>query len=321
MVDRLKKTRCRAKNNFEKDAADVKKVSPFQKISYIITAMLKLLIYVFACIPHFAVMMFARILFPFVYRAAKKRKWGLRAGKIIPKVFKDRGRQWYEQVLRQNTLHLLKFAGEMLKARFASDRSIYRKCYIKEGGEYLQKMMKGGTGFTILTCHLGNWEWSAAYIALLYDCILYAPVFVESSKGNEVLNWAREKHRIELLKTGRDSKVSLRTLFRMIELVKKGKVVYLVADQAALGGDYRGTLFGTDLRFFGGPFIVGQKTHTPFLPMYNLRDEKNRIALYFERPFYLNGDDLDQDISKVTDFFERNIGVHPEQYLWSQDRW
>jgi len=283
--------------------------------------MLKLLIYIFACIPQSAVMGLAHILFPFVYRAAKKRKWGLRAQKIIPKVFKGREAGWYEQVLRQNTLHLLKFAGEMLKARFASDRSIQRKCYVKEGSEYLEKLMQGDTGFTILTCHLGNWEWSAAFIALLYDCTLYAPVFVENSKGNEVLNWAREGHRIKLLKTGRDPKTSLRTLFKMIELVKTGKVVYLVADQAALGGNYRGTLFGADLRIFGGPFIVGRKTRTPFLPVYNLRDENDRIALYFEKPFYLNGKDLDQDIRKVTDFFERNIGANPEQYLWSQDRW
>ena len=283
--------------------------------------MLKLLIYIFTCIPQSAVMALAHILFPFVYRAAKKRKWGLRAGKIIPKVFRDREPGWYEDVLRQNTLHLLKFAGEMLKARFASDRSVMRKCYIKEGGEYLEKLMQGDSGFTILTCHLGNWEWSAAYIALLYECILYAPVFVESSKGNEILNWAREGHRIELLHTGRDPKVSLRTLFKMIDLIRGGKVVYLVADQAALGGDYRGTLFGADLRIFGGPFIVGRKTGAPFLPMYNLRDEKNRIALYFEKPFYLKGEDLNRDIEKVTDFFERNIGAHPEQYLWSQDRW
>ncbi len=283
--------------------------------------MLKLLIYIFACIPHSAVMVLARILFPFVYRAAKKRKWGLRAGKIIPKVFNNREKQWYEQALRQNTLHLLKFAGEMLKARFASDKSIRKKCYIKEGGEHLEKLMRDDTGFTILTCHLGNWEWSAAYIAILYECTLYAPVFVEHSRGNEVLNWVREGHRIELLQTGRDPKVSLRTLFRMIELVKNGQVVYLVADQAALGGNYRGTLFGADLKIFGGPFVVGRKTHTPFLPVYNLRDEADRIALFFEKPFYLDGEDLTQDIRKVTDFFERNIGAHPEQYLWSQDRW
>lgn len=283
--------------------------------------MLKILIYIFACIPLPMVDVIARILFPLMYRAVKKRKWGLRAAKIIPKVFKGREAGWYDQVLRKNTLHLLRFAGEMLKAHFASDRSISRKCYIKEGGEYLEELMRGESGFTILTCHLGNWEWSAAYIALLYRRILYAPVFVENSKGNEVLNWARQGHRIELLETSRDPKVSLRTLFRMIDLVKSGNTIYLVADQAAFGGDYRGTLFGADLRIFGGPFIVGQKTGTPFLPMYNLRDENNRIALYFEEPFYLNGENLLEDIGTVTGFFERNIGAHPEQYLWSQDRW
>jgi len=283
--------------------------------------MMKLIIFIFAFIPHPVVMAMARLLQPFFYRIVKRGKWGIRVKKIIPKVFKEENSQWHEIVIRENSLHLLKFAGEMLKARFSPDWRLNKKCYIKEGKQFLDALYKSGTGFTIITCHLGNWEWGAAYIALAYNKTLYAPVFVEDSRGNEVLNWTREGHRVELLEVSRNPRVSARTLLRMIDLVKRGEVVFLVADQVASGGDFRGSLFGADLRIFGGPFIVGKKTHIPFLPMYTLRDKKNRIALYFEKPFYLNGENLNEDIKKVTGFFEKNIGAHPGQYLWSQDRW
>lgn len=282
--------------------------------------MLKIVVFLFSLVPMPVVMLLARLVYPLFYRAVKKGKWGLRAGRIIPRVFKNRKSEWCESVVRANSLHLMKFAGEMLKARFASNRLISRKCYIFSGKEYMDELYSSGRGFIILTCHLGNWEWAAAYIALKYRT-LYAPVFVEESKGNKLLNWIRMGHNVELLEASRDPRISALTLMKMIELLKRGEIIYLVADQAALGGNFRGRLFGAELRIFGGPFILGQKTHAPFLPMYSLRDGKDRIALHFEEPFFLIGDKLDEDIEKVTTFFERNITAHPEQYLWSQDRW
>lgn len=282
---------------------------------------MKLLVYAFACIPMPLVMMLARMLHPLFNRAVKRGAWGLRTARIIPKVFPDLTREERERVLRRNSLHLLRLAGEMLKVHFMSDRNLAHRCYIARGGEYLEELRASGRGFAILTCHLGNWELAAGYVAILLDRELYAPVFVENSKGNQVLNWIREGHRVELLQASRDPRVSGRTMVRMMELVKRGEVLYLVADQAALGEGLRGTLFGADLSVFGGPFILGARTKTPFLPLYTLRDSKKRLALHFEEPFHLDGEDRDRDIRRVMRFFERVIGDHPEQYLWSQDRW
>ncbi len=283
--------------------------------------LLKLLVYLFACVPMPLVMGLARLLHPFFHRAVRRGRWGLRTARIIPKVFAEQPPEEQKRITRRNSLHLLKLAGEMLKVHFVSGRGFRRRCYIAEGGEHLERLRESGKGYTVLTCHLGNWEWAAGYLAVLLDRELYAPVFVEDSEGNRVLNWIREGHRVELLSAGRDPRVSGRTLVRMIELVKQGEVLYLVADQAALGEGYRGRFFDAELSMFGGPFILGARTKAPFLPLYTLRDRGNRLALHFEEPFFLNGEDLDRDIGTVVSFFERNIGAHPDQYLWSQDRW
>jgi len=282
--------------------------------------LLKLIVYIFAIIPHNLVMSIAHIANIFFYRIMKKGKWGLKTNRILPKVFKDREKKWYERILKENALHLMKFAGEMLKARFIRDWGLNKKCYIRDGRDYFEDLCHSKEGFVILTCHLGNWEYGAAYIALNYRRI-YAPVFVESSKGNELINWVREGHNVVLLEASRNPRTSARTLMKMLKLLNDGEIIYLVADQYALTENIKGNLFGKELSIFGGPFILGKKTKKAFLPMYTLRDEKNRIAIYFEEPFFLNGNDLRRDIKKVTDFFERNISKHPEQYLWSQDRW
>jgi len=280
----------------------------------------KLIVYIFAIIPQKLVMLIAHIANIYFYRVMKKGKWGLKTNRILPKVFKNRDEDWYKRILKGNSLHLMKFAGETIKARCIRDWGLNKKCYIREGRNFFEDLYRSKVGFVIITCHLGNWEYGAAYIALNYGKI-YAPVFVENSKGNELLNWVREGHNIVLLETSRDPKTSAKTLMKMVKLLKNREIVYLVADQSAISGGIRGEFFGKELNVFGGPFILGQKTKRPILPMYTLRDKKNRIALYFEKPFFLNGEDIKNDIKMVNDFFERSIKKAPEQYLWSQDRW
>jgi len=282
--------------------------------------LLKTLSTVFGIIPDSIVMLLAHLIHPFIYCAVKKEKWGLKVKKIIPKVFKDKDKSWQDRIIKKNTLNLMKLAGEMLKAHFKTDWGLNKKCYIRGGLEYFEHLLNSDNAFIIMTCHLGNWEYGAAYLVLKYGTI-YAPVFVENSKGNRLLNWSREGHGVVLLKASRNPRTSVKTFFQMRDLLNRGEIIYLVADQAALGGDFKGNLFGKELEIFGGPFILGQKTHKPILPMYTLRDEKNRIALYFEEPFYINGNNIEQGIERVMMFFERIIGEYPEQYLWSQDRW
>ncbi|UCB45924.1 MAG: lysophospholipid acyltransferase family protein [Spirochaetota bacterium] len=283
--------------------------------------LVKFLAVIFACIPDSFVMLLARILSPLILNAAKKEKWGLLFFRIIPKVFPEKDGQWHSMVIKKNAVHLMKFGGEMLQARYKKPFWGLPKCYIKEGKENFESLLNSDEGFIIMTCHLGNWEYAAGWLSVKYSRRLYAPVFVEESEGNRALNWLRGGRDVVILETSYNPRVSARTLLKMINLLKNGQIIYLVADQQALGGDYKGMFFGKELGIFGGPFILGQKTGKPILPLYNFRDEKNKIALCFEEQFVLNGENLDEDISIVMDFFERNIRKHPDQYIWSQDRW
>ena len=282
--------------------------------------LVKILSGIFFIIPDKIVMAIAVVLSPVFYRAMKKGKMGFRIAKILPKVFPGKPPGWYNRIMRLNSVHLMKFAGEMLKAHYKLDYFLDKKCTIVEGREHLEKLINDKNGFMIVTCHLGNWEYAAAWLAMKYKP-LYAPVFVEDSEGNRAVNWIRQGHRINILEASYNAGVSARTLLKMIKILEKGNVVYLVADQEALSGNYRGVMFGKEIRVFGGPFILGQKTGKPVLPMYSVRNKKNIIEIHFEPPFYLNGDDVKSDVAKVTSFFEKNIRKYPEQYLWSQDRW
>ena len=75
----------------------------------------KLVVLIFGILPGPIIMLLARLIHPIFYRAMKKGKWGLRARKILPKVFPGRDMYWYDEMLKQNALHLMKLAGEILR--------------------------------------------------------------------------------------------------------------------------------------------------------------------------------------------------------------
>jgi len=283
---------------------------------------LKLFLLSWALIPDRAAMLLARALNCVFYRklAAGKLKF-VKTAKVIPKLFPDRGREWQQRVIKQNSLHYMKLAVEMLKARTSkTKRAVFRKVYIAEGKQYLERLLETGDGFTVLTLHEGNFEYAAAYIGMVYRPI-YTPVSVSDTKGSRIMNWAREGHNCNLIEVRPGAKNAARALAKMIRLLKQGEIIFLVADQRGTGGDFMGELFGKMLRQYGGPYVLGQRAKKPFLPMYSLRDRQDKIAVHFEQPFYLNGDDLKKDIKRVTGFFEKVMREHPEQYLWSKDRW
>ena len=282
--------------------------------------LVKIISVIFSVIPDPVVMFLAYLVHPFIYRKMKKGKWGLKTAKIIPKVFEDKDKEWHDRVVKKNALHLLKFAGEMFQARYKKERAGLKKVFIGEGKQYINELMQSGSGFIIITGHLGNWEYAGGYISTMYRKI-YAPVFVVNSKMNDALNWMRGNREVVLLETRYSAKASAKTFFRMRDLLNKGEVLLVVADQEALGGEVKGKMFGKEIRIFGGPFILGQKTGKPFLPLYTYRDEKNRIVLNFEEPFYIDKKNVESSVDRVMDFFERHIREHPDQYIWSQERW
>jgi KDO2-lipid IV(A) lauroyltransferase len=282
---------------------------------------IKLAMYLLAPFPDAVGMVLARIANVFFYPGVRRNRWKfIRTAKVIPKIFPDKSEAWRRRVIKENALHVAKLAFETLRTRFVGKRRINRKCYIREGKARLDALLRSGEGFFILTGHLGNFEYAAAFIAMNYRR-LYTPVAVSNTPGSRLMNWAREGHNIELLESSVKRGKSARTLMKIIKLIRQGEIVYLVADQRGEGGDIEGEIFGKKLKLFGGPFITGKRTGKPCLPMYSLRDERNRIAVHFEEPFYLKGDDLQEDVRKVSAFFERIMREHPEQYLWARDLW
>jgi KDO2-lipid IV(A) lauroyltransferase len=267
-------------------------------------------------------MLLARVLNCVFYRKLIRGKLKfVKTAKVIPKLFPERSREWQERIIKQNSLHYVKLAVEMLKARTSkTKRAVNRKIYVAEGRQHLERLLESGDGFIVLTLHEGNFEYAAAYIGMIHRPI-YTPVSVSNTKGSRVMNWARERHNCNLIEVRSGAKNAARALAKMIRLLNQGEIIFLVADQRGTGGKFMGELFGKMLRQYGGPYILGQRTKKPFLPMYSLRDERDKIAVHFEKPFYLNGDELESDIKKVTGFFEKVMREHPEQYLWTKDRW
>jgi|GEM_PF-2476143 len=286
-----------------------------------ILILMKIIVYIFGIIPDPLAMLGARMLNVIFYVRLKKGKWRfIKVTSVIPKLFPDKDPHWQEKVIKQNSLHYVKLTVEILKAHCKTVRGLEKKVFIKEGKEYLEELLASDRGFTIITGHLGNFEYVAGYIAHVFRPV-YAPIMVSNTTGSRMMNWIREGHNVHFVEIRASAGVSSGALIEMIHLLNQGQILFLVADQRGTGGDYKGVLFRKELKMFGGPFIIGQRTRTPFLPMYNYRNENDRIEVHFEEPFYLNGEDLESDIGKVCGFFEKMMREHPDQYLWDRDRW
>jgi lauroyl/myristoyl acyltransferase len=283
--------------------------------------LVKLVACVFAIIPDPLAMLCARILNLFFYPRLKKGRWKfVKTHRVIPKLFAEQGRHWQERVIRQNSLHYMKLMMEILKTRHITKRGGRKKIYIKEGKEHFERLLESGKGFVIITGHLGNFEYAAGYIGTFYRPI-YAPISVSNTGGSRAVNWMREGHNVTFIEVPPRRQAASRALLHMIRLLKRGEIIFLVADQKGTGKGYRGNLFGKEVKLYGGPFTLGQRTGVLFLPLYTVRDDKNRIAIHFMEPFPLTGEDISADIKKVTDFFEFLMREHPDQYLWDRDRW
>ena len=99
----------------------------------------KILSLLFSVVPDPVVMFLAYLIHPFIYRKMKKVKWGLKTALIIPKVFGDKDKSWQDRVVKKNALHLMKFAGEMIQARYKKERAGLKKVFIGQGKEYLNE--------------------------------------------------------------------------------------------------------------------------------------------------------------------------------------
>ena len=208
-------------------------------------------------------------------------------------------------------------------AEFASFSKINKNSidgFIRVSGfKKIDQALKDQKGAVVISCHMGNWELSAAYFGL------------KGYPSNMIVRPLRDKRFDRLVNRMRSSKglnaIPRDSSFKkIIAVLKSNGLVGILPDQDI------GSIDGVFVKFFGkdaytpkGPVLLAMASSAPLLAMFCIR-EKNRHHLIIEGPIdmQITGDrekDVLVNTQRWTDVVEKYIRRYPEQWVWMHKRW
>jgi Kdo2-lipid IVA lauroyltransferase/acyltransferase len=187
--------------------------------------------------------------------------------------------------------------------------------------DVLWEALKQGRGVVVLACHMDNWEWLGAALAL-NGLPLSA---VEKPQPNRVYSDFMNK-----LRRGVGQEIFSRGTSEILgcaRAMKKGRLLGLVADQ---DGGHNGIF----VPFLGkmastptGPAYFSRKFSAPIIPIFIVRKQGDyghsvivKDPLYYEDTGDRKADDY-KVTSKMTKIVEEVIKEYPDNWIWFQHRW
>lgn len=185
-----------------------------------------------------------------------------------------------------------------------------RRC---EGWQHLQAAADQGNGVIVLTPHMGCFDIIAAYIASrLPITVLYRPPRQQALDG--LMQQARTRGQMKLAAT------DLGGVRQLLKALKRKELVGILPDQVPGNGE------GEWAPFFGRPAytmtLIGRLMHSSAAPLvmaWSQRLQRGEgYAIHFA-PLML--DPALSVPAQLNAALEEVIRKHPEQYLWSYNRY
>jgi len=219
--------------------------------------------------------------------------------KIIKKLFENLG---------MNFIEFLRFP-EITAENLSQFVTIHNR-------EILDKGFQQKKGILALTAHMGNWELLQAAICLLDYNTTVVVKKIRHSFVNDYLQSLRESKKVKLL----SGKHVVKDILKQLQV---GGMVGFVLDQHAKRSE--GVVvpfFGRDAWTFKSLAILSQRTDATIIPIYIYRDENYHHHIMIESPIEHNdSDDIETRTQKYTAWIESAIKQHPDQWIWTHQRW
>jgi len=187
------------------------------------------------------------------------------------------------------------------------------------GWESLERAYAKGKGVVLVSGHLGNWEFSAAYIAARGMPVDAIAMHMANPLSDGYFRRTRERLGIDVV-------FDDEAVRRIPRAFKEGRTVGFLSDQGAKG------LASTYVPFFGRPArtprgaaVFALRGDLPVIFTVAIRQPDGRYQSHFEEvPVVRTGDrerDVDATVNAYTQVLERYVRRFPEQYFWQHRRW
>ena len=279
--------------------------------------LLKTMSTVISWLPHKAVVVIGKGMGHLYHKIAKKQR--VRAEETI------RERLGYSQEQAEATIKSLfvKLGITFMEIMYmpALNKDNIRGLVSIDRPQLLWDTLSQGHGIVMLACHMDNWEWLGAALAL-YGFPLSA---VEKPQPNRIYsNFMNE------LRTGAGQEIFSRGTSEILgcaRAMKKGRMLGLVADQ---DGGYNGIFvpfFNKMASTPNGPAYFSRKFKAPIVPTFIVRNDNYyghkiivKDPIYYEDTGDQKTDDYNVTL-KMTQTIEEIIKEYPDNWLWFQHRW
>lgn len=251
------------------------------------------------------------------HKVAKKQR--IRAEKTIKERLGYSDQQAYETIRRVFIQLAITFM-EMLYMPALNKDNI--KKYVEfDHPDVLWDAVNEGNGVVMLACHMDNWEWLGAALAMNG----FPLSAVEKPQPNRVysdfMNELRRNAGQEIFARGSNE------IIGCARAMKKGRMLGLIADQ---DGGYDGIF----VPFLGkmastpqGPAYFARKFKAPIIPIFIVRNPDgygHRAIVKDPIRYEFSGDNKLDDYNvtlKMTQEVEKIIKEYPDNWLWFQHRW
>jgi len=187
-----------------------------------------------------------------------------------------------------------------------------------DGWDAIERGRACGRGLVLVAGHLGNWELSGAYLA-----VLGVPVAAVAKRQLNPLSDGfvnRTRRRLGMAVVYDDEAVR-----RLPRLLKDGYAIGLLADQAGLGAATHVPFFGRPARTPRGPAVFALRFGAPLIYVLAARQPSGQFLLHLEEVEVTRTGDLEADVDATTARFtgvvEKWVRRYPGQYLWAHRRW
>jgi len=289
--------------------------------SRIMNGSLKFLRWIMRIIPRWPINLFLEAIFPFVYAITKQlnqicmRNFRLVYGDYIDK-------RKYELLTKK---YIKSIGYSMADLLYYVERpEQLSKIVTFENEENLKKTLKQGRGVIAVSAHFGNFP------------LMFVSLVQKGYKVNVVIRNMRDENfgkfvfelcdrwGINMIQTSPGKKF----LKESLGALKRNELLFFLLDEVVAKDN------GVKVRFLNhevmratGPMLFLERTSSPILPMFIVKEENKNFRIFVEEPFAVeklgaDSDNIVKNIAALTNIIEHFVKKYPFQWGgWFNKRW
>jgi KDO2-lipid IV(A) lauroyltransferase len=225
-----------------------------------------------------------------------------------------------KRIAKENYQYTTMGGFEMLRVLDFQGR--YTNLISLEGGENLDRALEKEKGVIGFSCHLGNF---ILLIAKLISLGYPTSAIYKDPKDKIIAGFFHNiQKKMGMIRIPANPRRTVAK--KSLESLHRREILYLQLDQDAghhgVFVDFLGRPASTPL----GPIIFAQRTGAPLVPMYIIREGRNKHRLIIEPevPLVNTGDkekDLITNTQRLTKVIEKYVRKYPSQWWWMHNRW